>query len=51
MTDTEKKKPATVEVYSLSGGVKTSEGILRHGDRAKLPKDEADRLIKQGQCK
>lgn len=50
MTETVKKEAkkvsALTKVYCSSGMVKTSKGVLRHGDYAELPKSEADRLKK-----
>ena len=37
-------RPALVEVYCLCGNLKTSKGRLFHGDRVKLPKEEAEDL-------
>ena len=47
MTEEEQKKPgrpALDEVYCISSLVKTSKGTFHHGDRVKLPKEEAERL-------
>lgn len=44
MTEEEQKKPgrpALDEVYCIASLVKTSKGVFHHGDRVKLPKDEA----------
>lgn len=50
MTEEKKKqgRPALQEVYCLVSVLKTSKGPMAHGDRLKLPLDEATRLIKQG---
>lgn len=44
--DDEKKagRPAYVEVYCITSIVRTSKGPIYHGDRVKLPPDEAAAL-------
>lgn len=41
-------RPALVEVYCTSSFLKTSKGLIHHGDRVKLPREEADALKKKG---
>lgn len=47
--DEEKKpgRPAYVEVYCITASVLTSKGRVHHGDRVKLPADEANALRKR----
>jgi hypothetical protein len=47
--DDEKKagRPAYVEVYCITSAVLTSKGRIFHGDRIKLPPDEAQALRKR----
>ena len=45
MTQQKKKTPAKQEVYCVVAHVKTSAGRIFHGDRAKLPKAEAEENI------
>lgn len=50
MEDT-KKQVRLQEIYCLRSSLKTSRGTLAHGDRIKLPPDEATRLINEGKAK
>ncbi len=47
--DDEKKagRPAYVEVYCVTSAVTTSKGRIHHGDRIKLPPEEAAALKKR----
>jgi hypothetical protein len=48
--DDEKKpgRPAHEEVYCITSTVATSKGRIQHGDRVKLPPEEAALLRKKG---
>lgn len=52
-TEEQKKpgRPALTEVYCVTSSTKTSKGQIYHGDRVKLPQDEAQGLIKRGLVK
>jgi hypothetical protein len=41
-------RPALTEVYCTTSLVKTSKGTFHHGDRVKLPQEEAAALKKRG---
>lgn len=43
-------RPALKEIYCHLGLLKTSKGTLLHGDREKLPLEEANRLIAEGKA-
>jgi hypothetical protein len=47
--DDEKKagRPSFIEVYCITASVLTSKGRIHHGDRIKLPPDEAQALRKR----
>ena len=53
MTDDPKKpgRPALTEIYCLQSSLVTSKGRIMHGDRVKLPKEEAEQLIAEGRAK
>lgn len=51
MTDEKKPgRPALREIYCLEAGVPTSKGRFGHGERVKLPKEEAEKLISEGKA-
>ena len=53
MTDEKPKtgRPALTKVYCVVSHVKTSKGMIHHGDTIGLPKEEAEDLIKKGAVK
>lgn len=44
-------RPALVEVYCVVGWAETSKGRIHHGDRVKVPREEAERLKAEGKVK
>ena len=54
MSEEKKKKPGRPvqrQIYCVLASLQTSKGRIAHGDRIKLPKEEAERLVREGRAK